>query len=84
VPADQFGDPRGRTREDHRVRVVRASLPALGPVFVALAVIFLSLVLRDYLKAEAKLSPSRQAWLRIAFIFANVSIGLYAVQIFFR
>jgi hypothetical protein len=61
-----------------------ANLPSLGPVFVALAVIFLSLVVQDYLKAEAKLSPSRQAWLRIAFIFAGVGIGLYAIQSFFR
>jgi hypothetical protein len=61
-----------------------ASLPSLGPVFVALAVIFLGLVVQDYLKAEAKLSSSRQAWLRIAFIFASVGIGLYAMQSIFR
>jgi hypothetical protein len=61
-----------------------ANFPSLGPIFVVLAVIFLGLVVQDYLKAEKKLSPSRQAWLRIAFIFASVGIGLYMVQTFFR
>lgn len=60
------------------------SLPLLGPVFVALAVIFLSMTVRDYLKAEGKMSLSRQAWLRVAFIFAWVGIGVYVVQAFFR
>jgi hypothetical protein len=60
------------------------SFPLLGPVFVALAVIFLSVVVRDYLIAESKMTPSRQAWLRVAFIFAGVGIGLHVVQTFFR
>ncbi len=60
------------------------SLPILGPVFVALAVIFLSVAVRDYLKAESKMTPSRQACLRVASIFACVGIGLYVVQTFFR
>jgi hypothetical protein len=60
------------------------SFPLLGPVFVALAVIFLSVAVRGYLKAEGKMSPSRQAWLRVAFIFAGVGIVLYVVQTFFR
>jgi hypothetical protein len=60
------------------------SLPLLGPVFVALAMIFLSVAVRDYLKAEGKMSLSRQAWLRVAFIFAGIGIGLHVVQTFFR
>ena len=54
--------------------------PAISSVFVALAVIFLGLALRDFLKAEGKLTPLRQTWLRIAFIFAGVGIGLYIMQ----
>jgi hypothetical protein len=59
-------------------------MPVLGAVFVALAVIFLSVAVQDYLKAEGKMTPARQAWLRVAFIFACVSISLYAVQVLFR
>ena len=61
-----------------------ASVPSLGLVFVALAVIFLGIAVQDYLKAEGKITPARQAWLRIAFIFAGVSIGLYAVRVLFQ
>ena len=57
-------------------------LPSLGSVFVALAVIFLGVAMQDYLKAEGKMTPARQAWLRIAFIFAGISIGLYVVRVF--
>ena len=58
--------------------------PSLGSVFVALAVIFLGVTVQNYLKAEGRMTPARQTWLRIAFIFAGVSIGLYVVRIFFR
>jgi uncharacterized membrane protein YoaK (UPF0700 family) len=54
----------------------------LGPVFVAVAVIFLAVVVRDYLKVEGKLTPARQAWLGITFIFAAIGIGLYVVHTF--
>ena len=59
-------------------------LPSLGSVFVALAVIFLGVTVQNYLKAEGKTTPARQTWLRIAFIFAGVSIGLYVVRVFFQ
>jgi hypothetical protein len=59
-------------------------LPSLGAVFVALAVIFLGVTVQDYLKAEGKMTATRQAWLRVAFIFAGVSIGLYVMRVFFR
>ena len=54
----------------------------LGIVFSALAVIFVGLALRDYLKTENKLTPARKTWLRIAFIFSSVGIFLYMLQFF--
>ncbi|MEN3332473.1 MAG: hypothetical protein V7641_1838 [Blastocatellia bacterium] len=60
------------------------TIPSLGQVFTALAVIFLALAVRDYLQAEGKMTAARQTWLRMAFIFAGISIILYAVQILFR
>ena len=58
--------------------------PSLGIVFVAIAVIFLAAALRDYLKAEGKLTIARKISIRMAFIFAVVGIGLYLVHTFFR
>jgi len=60
------------------------SLPSLGIVFVALAVVFLGIAFRDYLIAEGKMTIGRKTWLRIAFIFAGVGTGLYFFQTFFR
>jgi hypothetical protein len=57
---------------------------SLGIVFIAIAVIFLGIAFRDYLKAEGKLTIARKVWIRIAFIFAGVGIGLYFLQIFVR
>ncbi len=54
--------------------------PALETVFTALAVIFVSLAVRDYLKAEGKLTPARKTWLLIAIIFSVVSIGLFIIH----
>jgi hypothetical protein len=53
----------------------------LGIVFIALAIIFVGLALRDYLKSENKLTPARLTWLRIAFIFSSVGIFLYAARL---
>jgi hypothetical protein len=58
--------------------------PNLGIVFAALAAIFVALAVRDFLNAEGKLTPARRTWLRIAIIFAIVSIGLFIVQILSR
>jgi len=55
---------------------------AIGLLFLGLAVIFLAAALRDYLRAERKLSPARQTWLRVALIFAVVGIGLQLVSLF--
>ncbi len=57
-------------------------LPNLGIVFIAIAVIFLGLALRDYLNSEGKMTISRKVWLRMAFIFSAVGIGLYFLRIF--
>ena len=55
----------------------------LGIVFVAIAVIFIGVTFRDYLKAEGKMTIARKIWIRMEFIFAAVGIGLYFLQIFF-
>ena len=57
------------------------NLPSLGIVFVALAGIFIGIALRDYLNAEGKMTIARKVWLRMAFIFICVGIGLYFLQI---
>jgi hypothetical protein len=54
---------------------------SLSSVFVAIAVIFVGVALRDYLKAEGKSTIARKIWIRMAFIFAAVGIGLFLVQI---
>jgi hypothetical protein len=53
------------------------NVPAIAIVFAALAAIFVGATLRDYLAAEGKLTPTRKTWLRIGFIFAGISIGLF-------
>jgi hypothetical protein len=56
---------------------------SLSIVFVAIAIIFISVALRDYLNAEGKMTIGRKIWIRMAFIFAAVGIGLFFVQMFF-
>ncbi len=58
--------------------------PNLGIVFIAIALIFLIVSFRDYLRAEGKMTIARKVWLRIAFIFACVGIGLFLLQTFIR
>jgi multisubunit Na+/H+ antiporter MnhB subunit len=48
----------------------------IGLLFLALAVIFLVAVFRDYRRSEGKPSPARRTWLRVAIIFAIVGLGL--------
>ena len=55
---------------------------SLSIVFVAIAIIFIGVALRDYLKAEGKMTIARKIWIRMAFIFAAVGIGLFMVQNF--
>jgi hypothetical protein len=49
---------------------------AVPTIFTAIAVVFVALVLRDVLRAESKLDPRRNTWLRLALIFAGVAIVL--------
>ena len=56
---------------------------SLSIVFVAIAVIFIGIAFRDYLNGEGKMTTGRKIWLRMAFIFAGVGIGLFFAQIFF-
>jgi hypothetical protein len=55
---------------------------SLSVVFVAIAVIFIGVALRDYLITESKMTVARKIWIRMAFIFTAVGIGLFFVQIF--
>lgn len=54
---------------------------SIGIVFVAIAVIFIGIALRDYLNAEGKMTIARKLWIRMAFIFTAVGIGLFFAQI---
>ncbi len=54
---------------------------SLSIVFVAIAVIFVGIAFRDYLKGEGKLTIARKIWIRMAFIFAGIGICLYFFQI---
>jgi len=55
---------------------------SLSVVFAAIAVIFIAVALRDYLKAEGKMTIGRKVWIRMAIIFAVVGIGLFFLQLF--
>ena len=57
---------------------------SIGIIFVALAVVFVGIALRDSLNASGQLTVARKIWIRMAFIFAGVGIGLYVVQAIFR
>jgi hypothetical protein len=57
---------------------------SIGIVFVAIAVIFIGLALRDYLNTEGKMTIGRKIWIRMAFIFAGIGAGLYFFQIYSR
>ena len=48
----------------------------LGPAFVALGLIFLSLALRESLKHRGMATPARKAWLRVGVIFTVVGLFL--------
>jgi hypothetical protein len=52
----------------------------VGLLFIALAVLFFGLSLRDYLKSGARITPARRAWLRVGIIFAIVGVFLYLAQ----
>ena len=56
---------------------------SLSIIVVAIAAIFICVAFWDYLNAEGKLTTGRKIWLRMAFIFAGVGIGLFFAQIYF-
>jgi len=51
--------------------------PGTAIVFLALAIVFVGLAVRDYLLQEGKLSPARKTWLRMSLIFSAVAVGLF-------
>jgi hypothetical protein len=53
---------------------------SIGIIFVAIAVIFVGVAFRDYLKRGDKLTIARKIWIRMAFIFAGVGICIFFFQ----
>jgi hypothetical protein len=62
--------------------MLAGTVPPVAIVFVAVAVIFAGAALRDFLIAEGKLTAARRGWLRMAFIFAAVAVGLFVWHTF--
>lgn len=60
-----------------------ANTPEVGVVFVALAVIFMAATVRNFLKEGGGLTPARNTWLRISFIFSGIAIGIFIWHNFF-
>jgi hypothetical protein len=58
------------------------AVPGVAFVFLALSVVFVALTVRDYLVEAGALSPARKTWLRVAFIFSAVTVGLFALHTF--
>ena len=54
---------------------------SLSVVFVAIAVIFMAVAFRNYLKAEGKMAINRKVWIRMPIIFAALGMGLFFVQV---
>ena len=55
-----------------------------GQILLSLSVIFVAFVARDYFRAEGKLTPKRDTWIRIAIIFAAIPAALSLLQTFLR
>ena len=49
------------------------TVPAVALVFAALAVIFVAITLRDFLKDQGQLTPARKTWILMALIFSAVT-----------
>jgi len=56
---------------------------SIGLIFVALAVVFVGIAFRDYLKTTGKMTIAQKVWIRMAFIFAGVGTGLFLIQTLF-
>ncbi|RJX32221.1 MAG: hypothetical protein C4531_06675 [Desulfurivibrio sp.] len=48
----------------------------VGVAFVGLGALFLGLALYDHCRARGRMTISRNVWLRLAFIFTAVGLGL--------
>jgi hypothetical protein len=53
---------------------------SIGPIFIALSVIFLGAAFRNYLQTKGELTPARHTWIRVALIFAAVGIFLVVLR----
>lgn len=62
--------------------MVGESVPAVAIVLVALAVVFVAAAVRNYFAEHGGLSAARSTWLRMAFIFSAVAIGLFVWHTF--
>lgn len=62
--------------------MLAGTTPAVAIVFVALAVVFTAVAVNNFLVEEGKLTPARKTWLRIAFIFSAIAIGLFVWHTF--
>ncbi|HEU4618870.1 MAG TPA: hypothetical protein VFV10_12585 [Gammaproteobacteria bacterium] len=58
------------------------AVPGVALVFLAVAVVFLGMTLRSYLLEVNAMTPARGAWLRTAFIFSAVTVGLFVLGTF--
>ena len=62
--------------------MLEGNLPTVSIVFLALAVVFVALAVRDGFKSQGQLTPARKTWIRIAIIFSAVAIGLFVLHTF--
>ena len=59
------------------------NVPWVTAVFLALALLFMVLAVRDYLREEGRPTLARKAWLRMALIFSAVAVGLVVWHTYF-
>jgi hypothetical protein len=71
---------RGTAARSQFPRKIPAVFDSHAVLFVAIAVIFLSVAFRDFLVREQQMTPARSTYLRIAIIFAVISIVLHVVR----
>ena len=57
-----------------------AEFPRAAWIFAALALVFAALALRDYRRTGGAQSPRRKSWVRLAVIFAAVTIVIVATR----
>jgi len=56
---------------------------SLSVLLVAISVVFIGIVIQDFLKKEKKMTIARKIWLRMAFIFVGLGLVLFFYQTFF-